>query len=174
MTFTMQIAGAVAWIIAVLLAAAVRRRNVIATTQKGADEALKHISEWSKWMAGIQTTAIAGLAFLVMDEEAAGVHRLPDPAAFFALAGFGLLGIALYFNAWVISSLPSQAIRVHADMPSNDKLAFYDVYEQPLFGWSRQVHLGYVLNAKHWLWGHGLLAVGLFFISLMYCGQAEC
>ncbi|WP_151637918.1 hypothetical protein [Noviherbaspirillum aerium] len=173
MTFDTQIAGAILWIIAVLLMAAKRKKNVIATTQKGAEEALANISEWSKWMSGIQTAAIGGLALLVMNEDEARFHPLPEAASFFALAAFGLLGAALFFNAWVLSSMPSHSIRVHVDFPDPSRSPDYDVYEQPLYGWSKQVRLGYVLNAKHWLWAHGLLAVGLFFITLMYC-NTQC
>lgn len=174
MSFTMQIAAASAWIIVVLIVAAVRKKNVIATTQKGGDEALKHIGEWSKWMSGIQTATIAGLALLVMNEDTVRIHRLPDSASFFALAGFGFLGIALFFNAWAISSLPSQAIRLYVDFPNDRKLESNDVYEQPLYSWSKRLRLGFILNAKHWLWANGLLAVGLFFVCLMYCGHDGC
>jgi len=173
MSILQMIAAAIALVIVVLIVAAWRKPNPIETTQKGADEALKHVGEWSRWMSGIQAATIAGLVLLLMKDDTARVHQLPAHALFFALAAFGFLGVAMFFNAWVISSLPSLAIRIHADPPSDRKSVYYDIYELPVYAWLKSARLGYFLAAKHWLWAGGLLAVGLFFISLMSC-EARC
>jgi hypothetical protein len=146
----------------------------IPSTKEGALAAIQQIVEWAKWMSGIQTAAIAGLAAMVFTRGSIGVQPIPLCASVSALAAFVFLGAALFLNAWVLSAMPSHALRVHAKAavapPGSTE---FDIYEQSLYGWSERVSLGYMLAAKHWLWGAGLLAFGSFFLALLARG-APC
>lgn len=174
MAFNTQLFIVTVALVLILALASLRKITVIPTTQAGAVAAIDQIQEWSKWMAGIQTAAIAGLALMVFKKESFAVEHLPGGAPLFALCGFVFLGAALFCSAWILSALPSHTIRIHAqELPEKTISAVYDIYEQPLFSWLRRIHLGYLLAATHWLWAVGLLSVGLFFVTLLAYG-ATC
>ena len=168
-----------------------RNANVIPTTREGGLAALAQVSDWAEWMAGIQTAALGGMALLVFDKDYAAVRALAGTPRFFALAAFCYLGAALFCSAWVLSSLPSLVIRLHAVIVplssasgalrarravvgANGQHSLsgnFDVYEQPLFGWLGDKHfctLGYLLALKHWLWSLGLLAMAIFVVSQLF------
>jgi len=171
MAFSTQLFIVIFALILILAVARVRKITTIPTTLAGAVAAIAQIQEWSKWMAGIQTAAIAGLTLMVFKKDSIAVQPLPGNAPLFALCGFVFLGTALFCSAWVLSALPSHTIRVHAQTSSEQMTsAVYDIYEQPLFSWSRRIHLGYMLAATHWFWAVGLVSVGLFFVTLLSHG----
>ena len=116
-----------------------RKPNPIPTTLEGAKLAIANISEWGKWMAGIQTAGIAALAYLVIDDHN-NRHQLPSMTSlqrYAALVGFVYSGAALFFSAWVLSALPSLAIRIHSHPEEKSKStdAVFDIYEQTLFSY---------------------------------------
>lgn len=159
------------WVIAlwvsVLVIAAIWPANPIPTTRDGAVLALQKIEEWSKWMAGIETAAIAGLVVLIFDEHKKLLTDLPPLAPSFALSAFLFLGSALLCSAWIFSSLPSHAIRIY-ERQECGRAAVFDVYEQPLYSWAEKgPTLGYVLNVNHWLWVIGLLSLGAVFAMIL-------
>ena len=136
-----------------------RPRTKEKTTLVGAVLALTHISTWATWMAGIQTAALGGLGWLIFNDKPKGPKDMDDIQAFFALGAFICLGFGLFMAAWVLSSLPSLAIRLYTES-SNEPTPENDVYEKTLFGFGR-VRLGYVMGLLHWLWGFGLLFLGI-------------
>ena len=77
MVFSTQIFIVIGALGLILLLAKARRVTIIPTTQAGALAAIAQIQEWSKWMAGIQTAAIAGLALIVFKKDTVTVQPLP-------------------------------------------------------------------------------------------------
>jgi hypothetical protein len=145
-----------------LLVSVARCPNPNVTSQDGAELALEYLLEWAKWMAGIQTAALGGLALLLRSEDKAP-RPMTDQQRFFALSAFTLLGLALFITAWILSSLPSLAVRMH-EHPSPRVSERYDIYEQGLYGWMPSLKLAYFMTAQHWLWGLGLLSFGAFIV----------
>lgn len=138
----------------------VHKPRLYQTSLEGAKEALVHIQEWAKWISGIQTLTIAGLAWLVTDDgrriTLEGCYQ-----CFFAILAFVCIGFALYCSAWILASVPLQSIRIHSHSnPANKLRSYFDVYEQKLLG-TKGPTLGYVLTLNHWYWGVGLLSFGI-------------
>jgi hypothetical protein len=163
---TLYVAFAVLAVVVGLCVSVFRNPNKVKTTRAGAELALNHLQEWSKWMSGIQTAALGGLGLMTFDCKSGSLLQADDAARGFAVAAAVLLGAALFCSAWVLSALPSLAIRIYAET-EKEPSAKFDVYEMPLFGWLKEyVHVGYLLTAQHWLWGLGLLALGGFLLSI--------
>lgn len=151
----------------VLWVASLQQSLPIPTTQPGAIQALNYMQEWAKWMAGIQTAALAVLVYVVFEKDSMNIRRLAPITMSCAFTAFVFLGAALFCSAWVLSSLPSQAVRVYsiADKSMNP---LFDVYERPLYAWSRAISLGYLLALVHWLWGIGLFSLGATIGTLLF------
>ena len=170
MNRVLRLLGFVTLLVTVALLASWRLPNPIATSCEGAKLAISHLLEWTKWLAGIQTAAIGGLALLVFDSTTKRLKAMTPAEEWFALAAFGCLGIGLFISAWTLSALPSLAIRIHAipklpcDSTSTALSTAFDIYEQPLYGFA-PMHLGYAMSFQHWLWGVGLLMLGLHVTS---------
>lgn len=145
-----------------LLISIARCPNPNVTNQEGATLALEYLLEWAKWMAGIQTAALGGLALLLRSEGKTS-GPITDQQRFFALSAFVFLGLGLFITAWILSSLPSLAVRMY-EHPSPGVSDRYDIYEQGLYGWMPSLKLAYFMTAQHWLWGLGLLSLGAFTI----------
>lgn len=163
-----QLLIAVTSVALVLLISCFRKVKTDATTREGGTEALKQIQEWSKWMAGIQTAGFGVLALLVLNKDASALRAITDFQRFVAICGFVHLGGALFCTAWLLSALPSQSIRLHAAVTTDERAAEFDVYEQPLFGWSTRLKLAYMMTVLHWLWVVGLLALAAYCVSLLF------
>lgn len=175
MSFTAQLVWVLGGLIALIALSGIRSRRTIATTKDGALTAISHIQHWAQWMAGIQTAALAGLALMVFDDKAPVLRPLPEPAPLFALASLLYLGAALFCSAWVMSSLPSQTIRIHAHQGKNSDLCeHFDVYEQKLYEAIWSPRLGYLLTLKHYLWAVGLLNLAFFAGTLLASGKSHC
>jgi hypothetical protein len=147
------------------------RERAISTTQVGAAESLKYVSDWAKWMAAIQTAALGFLALAVLDDKYLGTRCLNQIHVEFAYAAFAFMGAALFANAWTLSSLPSQVLRIFR-RPRHQNTARYafDVYAAQIYaGLPRRspFTLGYLLVVKHWLWALGVLSVGLFCFAIL-------
>src|SRR5262249_48373340 len=85
----------------------------VQTTLAGAQDALKATIEWAKWMSGIQTATLGGVAWLLTDTQARTLKHLQEPRLTLALAGFVFTGIGLFCCAWVLSAVPSVFSRVN-------------------------------------------------------------
>lgn len=147
-----------------LLISLVRFPNPKATSEEGGELALQYLLEWATWMAGIQTAALGGLALFFRSEDKTSKY-ITEKQRQFALSAFVFLGLGLFLTAWILSSLPSLAVRMHAPpAPGVDELYRYDVYEQDLYGWI-PLKLAYFMTAQHWFWALGLLSLGAYIIS---------
>jgi hypothetical protein len=149
------------------VAATSRQANIIASTQEGALAALNHIEEWAKWMTGVQTAALAVLAFILFEKDSVNARPLPQGPTFFAFSAFLLLGVGLLLSAWIFSSISSHALRVYA-LTAEGPDARYDIYEDDAFGWTVDIPLGYILSAAHWLWAVGLICMGASVTQLLF------
>jgi hypothetical protein len=187
MSATVHVAPVLLGLLATLLIAAFRLGAVYPTSLNGAVAAIESIHDWAKWMAGIQTAAIAGLTYFVFEKDSVDLRQLPGLAPTFVFAAYLYLGAALLVSAWVLSSTPSQVLRAHAiaanaintaalanSAPSVNTantipvLAALDVYEQPIYGWAKFPTLGYLLTLQHWLWVLGLAGTAGLFASLLF------
>ena len=148
----------------ILLSQFTTRPDAIKTTQDGAVLAINSISEWSKWMAGIQTAGIAALAYLVFEKDSTQIRATGEFARCAAFVGFLYSGAALFCSAWVLSALPSHALSIYRTDDQSDSR--FDIYAQPLFRWWKQPTLAYLLFIKHWLWAIGLMDIGSFTLTL--------
>lgn len=146
------------------LAIKLRQANPLDTFVENAKDALSHIQEWAKWMAGLQTAAIAGLWLLLTEKDSSHFIKLDDCQKVLALSGFIFLGAAILCSGWVLSSVPTQIIRLpryNTIKPSK----IYDIYEQPLYGYLnsikqfKSIKLGDLLSLNHWYWATGLICL---------------
>ncbi|WP_230181233.1 hypothetical protein [Aquabacterium sp. CECT 9606] len=145
-------------------------------------------------MAGIQTAALGVLALAVLDKDYLHGRSLSGMQSALAVCAFVLLGCALLASAWVLSSIPSQAIRLHAVLAKQTELnAAFDIYEQPVYGWlvkadgdqtkrdsrwaTKVFTFGYLLTVKHTFWVLGLLCLGGLAATIFLTpppAKAEC
>src|ERR1700710_3142453 len=145
------------------------------SSPRAALDALQQIQEWGKWMAGIQTAAIAGLGAILLE-----AHKAGDCLSCFertsALLAFLFLSLGLVLSSYVLSSVPSLSLRLgFADTRSplagstdpRSQISIsdapgYDIYEWPSFTWfgANQISLGLLMGLQHWAW-----AIGLAFLA---------
>ncbi|PSR53256.1 hypothetical protein AHMF7605_06785 [Adhaeribacter arboris] len=136
-------------------------------TFDGAKDALERLSDWAKWLSGIQTAALGGLGLLINDRP--GIEKEP-----FVLITALLLGVALLCSAWVLSSLPSISLRIYATYGWQKRKQSritgtskkYEIYELPLYHAFKGVPLSFVVTLQHWYWGLGLLSFTWVLIQL--------
>ena len=134
----------------------------VQTNLKGAELAIQTVGDWSKWMAGIETAAIAGLAYLCFNPAShEPIHLKPWPF-FFAVVGFVTLGLALLSVAWILSSLASFAVRIYSKDPN--WVGKFDIHEEKMFARGGP-KLSFVVTTHHWFWGCGLVAVAALIIT---------
>lgn len=141
--------------------------NVVPSTIKGATLALERMEEWAKWMSGIETAAVAGLMYSLLDENKKLIsisNRSKDLAIG---AGF-FLGLALLIAAWIFSSISSLAIRIHS---SDEDYAIqgYDIGEAIMYAkpWI-PVRVGFLVIFHHWCWAIGLVSFAAYTINNLF------
>jgi hypothetical protein len=80
---------------------------------------------------------------------------------------------SLFFTAWILSSLPSQALRLchkDPDVATTEN----DVYEASLYMWLQKkrrvpkMRLGFMMSLQHWLWRTGLLLAAVLFLVHLF------
>jgi len=128
-------------------------------SKETAKEALTLMKDWAVWMASIQTATIAALGLFAKDGfrtwELSGfqVHLAILVALFNT--------VALFFSAWLLTSLSSLMLRVY-----KDGLQSYDFYNFPLYAYMegnqgmKRFTVAYFAFWNHWLWGIGILLFG--------------
>lgn len=168
----------------VLLCCTLTTGTPTATTLAGGIAALDHIVEGAKWMSGIQTAALGLLSILVFKENSVSFRPVEPFAQGAATAAFLYLGAALLCNAWVLSSIPSLTVRLHAVL-SETRSQEFDVYELPVYGWMGakrerklpallqvdrwpSLTMAVLMTIQHWLWAIGLLALAALLLSLLF------
>lgn len=140
--------------------------SVSGGTKETAKEALGVMKDWTVWMASIQTATIAALGLIAKD----GLPTLKLSALQVDLVILVTLfnTLALFFSAWLLTSLPSLMLRVY-----QDNLPSYDFYNFPLYAYMdntikmRRFTVGFFAFWNHWLWGIGILLFGALSVSLV-------
>lgn len=135
-------------------------------TRDGAKEALSLLKDSTVWMAGLQTATIAALGLMAKE----GVSSLKLNALQVKLAVLVVLfnSLALFFSAWLLTSLPSLMLRMY-----KEGLADYDVFNLTLYSYmsSSPAHSVFTVHYfafwNHWLWGCGIVLFGALAISLV-------
>jgi hypothetical protein len=118
-------------------------------------------------MSGIETAVAGGLIALLFKQENCARRHLCFREQCLAFGIFVAMGLALFCSAWILSSLPSQALRLKPDKEKESEQN--DIYEKPLYGFidrrkGSRLKLGFVLSLQQWLWGIGLVLAAAFFL----------
>lgn len=138
--------------------------------KESAKEALVLLKDWTVWMAGIQTATVAALGLLAKD--GAPALRLTDAQRRLAVLVVVLNGAALFFSAWILTSLSSLMLRVYQDC-----LVSYDFYNRPLYAFmegrmlAKYFTVAFFAFWNHWLWAAGICAFAVLSISLVARGD---
>ena len=131
------------------------RARAVPTVQKGALAALDQTGDFIKWLAAIETAVLGGLAAFVFGGEQGSAPVLDLHARSFAMASTVLLGLALIFAGWVLTSLGSITARIHASATRGSSIEF-DILNMPLAARVPRVRLGFVKTIHHGLWVFGI------------------
>jgi hypothetical protein len=94
-------------------------------------KALDRVKDWTTWLAGLQTAALAAMAALCRrDKGALYLSPSQQNPAFFALL---FLGLSIILSTWILSALPSIELRLPE---TNARITFSienDIYVQRLY-----------------------------------------
>jgi hypothetical protein len=102
-----------------------------ATGIENANKALDRVKDWTTWMAGLQTAALATIAALCKkDKGPISLSPMQQNPAFFALL---FLGLSIILSTWILSSLPSIQLRLPEAKSDQGFSAMNDIYIQPLY-----------------------------------------
>lgn len=131
-------------------------------TKETAKEALGVMKDWTVWMASIQTATIAALGLIAKEGPLSPFQvNLATLVTLFNT-------LALFFSAWLLTSLSSLMLRVY-----QDNLPSYDFYNFPLYAYMenstkmRHFTVGFFAFWNHLLWGIGILLFGALSVSLI-------
>lgn len=173
MTLMEQAGATVAGVLVGALALRVFLKSVtVEATQKGGEKALDRLSDWAKWMAGIQTATLAALG-LIVNKQVAMTAQL------WVVFTVVLMGAALFVSAWVLSSIANVSLAITGPIDEgftvtpDGRSKAYDVYERTMyvgfrearFDWLRHLTLNYMVTLQHWLWGLGLIAFAVVLLN---------
>jgi hypothetical protein len=158
---------ALAIVLAVFALSLYRYASPSPTTQAGAIAALKQAEEWVKWVSQVQLAALGVLIYIILEKESLRMRALSRFIQTVAVTGLISLASSIFLSSWLLSSLISNAIRIHATSNDSVPSAKYDVYEQPAFGWLDWPTLGNFLSSVHWLWACGLVALATTIVGLL-------
>lgn len=154
----------------VLLIAALslyRFASPVPTTLNGALAAIKEVEEWVKWLTQVQLAALAVLLYVALDKDSLTTRAMTPALQFFTAAGMAALSLSIFLSSWLLSSLPSQLIRLHSKPADSSPSIEFDVYETPAFGWLPWPTLGNFMSTVHLLWACGLLCLGATVVGLL-------
>lgn len=140
--------------------------SVDGCTKESAKEALSLMKDWTVWMASIQTGTIAAVGFIAKD--GLGTLKVLPHQRDLAILVVLLNTFALFFSAWLLTSLSSLMLRVQ-----RAGLRSYDFYNFPLYAYMEKVPwlrdkltVGFFAFWNHWLWGLGILSFGALSVSM--------
>lgn len=136
-------------------------RTVVRSTIDGAKLAVETIGDWSKWMAGIETAAIAGVAY-VCSHAINGRSTLTELQTGLAAIALAALGIALLSVGWILSSLSSVALRIYST--DSRWIERFDIHGEKMYARGGP-KLSFVVTSHHWFWACGLIAVGALVVA---------
>jgi len=158
--------GAIVLVSAFLLPNSFLTNSICGANKDSAKEALSLLKDWAIWMASIQTATIAALGLLAKDGLL--VRTLTRWQARWAILVALFNTSALFFSAWLLTSLSSLMLRVYQPGLSN-----YDFYNRPLYAYMEGSILGKFLTVaffafwNHWLWALGIVSFGALCITLI-------
>ena len=161
------VAIAIVLVIAGVIAAWFRGKPIAATRESG-ERALGRLTEWAKWMSGIQTATLAALGFMLNHRD-----RWSAGESFTAIATVVLMGSALLCTGWVLSSIANVGLAISRETVE-DRDILFDVYERHLYARFaelpaghplRHLTLNYMVTLQHWLWASGLIFFGIFLLT---------
>lgn len=125
-----------------------------AVTYESAKEALSRIANWTTWLTGLQTAAIAVMGLL---------FKSPSPQlktyGFFAILFFGA---SIILATWLLSSLPSIQQRL---INSKDPEERNDIYMMKIFSFI-PFRLGRFSGLIHTYFLLGIVFYGLFIFEI--------
>lgn len=144
-----------------------RFASPVPTTLAGALASIREVEEWVKWLTQIQIAALAVLLYVALDKDTLTTRAMTPAIQVFTATGMASLGLSVFLSSWLLSSLPSQLVRLHSLSISSPPSTEFDVYEIPAFGWLRWPTLGNFMSSVHWLWACGLLCLGATVLGLL-------
>jgi hypothetical protein len=144
-----------------------RFASPVATTLAGALASIKEVEEWVKWLTQIQVAALAVLLYVALDKDTLTTRAMTPSVQIFTATGMASLGFSIFLSSWLLSSLPSQLVRLHSMAATSPPSTQFDVYEMPAFGWLHWPTLGNFMSTVHWLWACGLLCLGATVLGLL-------
>jgi hypothetical protein len=126
-------------------------------TYDSATKAIERMGNFTSWLTGLQTAAMAAMGLLIKD-------RVPDCTVkaygFFAILFFGA---SVILSAWVLAALPSIQGRLVKQVNDNPTTA-NDIYELPLFSFVR-IKLASFSGLLHMFFLIGIVFFALFVLK---------
>lgn len=122
------------------------------TSITGSVEALKHIQEVSKWMAGVQVAMLTA-AVTIMASKKVQIHPITGASTVVLLVS------SLFSAGWVFTAILCITLRVHGEgseclLPSKQ----FDVLNYPIYQQAPcYLDLNFFLTLQHWFWTASLL-----------------
>lgn len=116
-------------------------------------------------MASIQTATIAALGLLAKD--GAPSLKLSTLQLKLIILTAMLNTLALFFSAWILTSLPSIMLRVHSGTATG-----FDFFNFTLYNYMgsyptlKALTVHFFAFWNHWLWGVGILLFGWLSVSM--------
>lgn len=124
-------------------------------TYENAKEALSLIANWTTWLTGLQTAAIAAMGFL-FDKHP---NNQLKTYGFFVLLFFGT---SIILTTWLLSSLPSiQQRLIDSKIPDSRN----DIYMVRMFS-SIPIRLGWFTGLVHTYFLVGIISFALFVFEM--------
>lgn len=122
-----------------------------AVTYESAKEALTRIANWTTWLTGIQTAAIATMGLIIKSPASSQLKTF----GFFTILFFGT---SVILATWLLSSLPSiQQRLINSKKPEEQN----DIYMMPLFSFV-SFRLGRFSGLIHTYFLIGIIFYALF------------
>lgn len=132
---------------------------------EGATKALELLRDTTQWLASIQTATLAALGLIAKD----GVPslKLRPGQVKLVIAVVVLNCAALFCAAWVLTALPSMALRIQSE-PQR----YYDFFESPIYHSFEDRYIVEYLTVRlfafcnHWFWALGIVFFGWLCLSM--------
>lgn len=131
----------------------------------GSAKALELLRDTTQWLASIQTATLAALGLIAKD----GIPSmgLRPGQVKLVIAVVVLNCAALFCAAWVLTALPSMALRVQSQPH-----LYYDFFESPIYHPFENRYIVEYLTVRlfafcnHWFWAMGVIVFGWLCVSM--------
>jgi len=128
---------------------------------------MTRLDDFTKWMATVETAALGGIAYLLLNGDTALLSRLNDCQKITVMYTGLTLGLSLMISGWLFSSLGTVVTRIYAASSDDLKNTIYDIRELGIYPASKKIRLGHVLTVKHCLWVLGLIGIAIFVTEII-------